>query len=57
MGGVFTYVAATVATLEDAYTDADYFAETICQIRSDELMMMAYMDWSITAVGSRRDAG
>jgi hypothetical protein len=29
-------VSATVAALEDAYTDADLF-ETICQIRGDEL--------------------
>jgi hypothetical protein len=29
-------VSATVAMLEDAYTDADSF-ETFCQIRQDEL--------------------
>jgi hypothetical protein len=29
-------VSATVAALEDAYTDADLF-ETVCQIRGDEL--------------------
>jgi hypothetical protein len=29
-------MSATVAALEEAYTDADLF-ETICQIRGDEL--------------------
>jgi hypothetical protein len=42
-------VSATVAALEDAYTDADLF-ETVCQIRGTSWMMLALTNWCITSV-------
>jgi hypothetical protein len=41
-------VSPTVAALEDACTDADLF-EAICQIRGDEVDMLALLNWYITS--------